>query len=111
LKLRYNLFMTNRSLLSRKDILHLAKLANLSLTNKEIEEYLDQLEDTLSYIDNLKELDTANLLPAARSSNEGNIFFKDGIENGRALTLNETLQNAKKTKDGLFQIPQILNDK
>ncbi len=40
------------------DIFHLARLAQLKLTDKEAEKYRLQLEETLNYVKNLDELKT-----------------------------------------------------
>jgi aspartyl-tRNA(Asn)/glutamyl-tRNA(Gln) amidotransferase subunit C len=71
--------------LTKKDILHLAKLANLQLTDEEVEKYLNQLEQTLEYVENLKELDTKNVNTTSHATETENVYFEDGTENTRAL--------------------------
>ena len=75
----------SKSGLAKKDILHLAKLANLQLTEAEVEKYLNQLEQTLEYVENMKELDTKNVEPTSHATKVENVYFEDGTKNTRAL--------------------------
>lgn len=52
--------------ISREDVLRVAELANLDLTEAEIETYGAQLTSILSYCEKLNELDTANVEPLAQ---------------------------------------------
>lgn len=52
--------------ISRQDVLRVAELANLELTEAEIETYGAQLASILSYCQKLNELDTANVEPLAQ---------------------------------------------
>jgi aspartyl-tRNA(Asn)/glutamyl-tRNA(Gln) amidotransferase subunit C len=52
--------------ISREDVLRVAELANLELTEAEIETYGAQLASILSYCEKLNELDTANVEPLAQ---------------------------------------------
>jgi aspartyl-tRNA(Asn)/glutamyl-tRNA(Gln) amidotransferase subunit C len=71
--------------LEKKDILHLAKLANLQLSDAEVDKYLNQLEQTLEYVENLKELDTKDVMPTSHATQVENVYFEDGTKNERAL--------------------------
>jgi len=50
----------------RQDVLRVAELANLELTDAEIETYGAQLGSILSYCEKLNELDTTNVEPLAQ---------------------------------------------
>ena len=52
--------------ISRDDVLRVAELANLELTEAEIETYGAQLASILSYCEKLNELDTASVEPLAQ---------------------------------------------
>ena len=52
--------------ISREDVLKVAALANLELTDAEVETYRGQLDDILTYIDKLNEIDTSNVEPMAQ---------------------------------------------
>jgi len=96
-----------KKLLSRKDILHLANLAGLTLTDKEITKYKTQLEKTIAYIENLNELSTDNVLPTSHVTFLKNVFFDDGKKNERGLNLKEIFQNTQNKKDNYFRVKKI----
>ena len=52
--------------ISREDVLRVAELANLELTEAELSTYGAQLASILSYCEKLNELDTANVEPLAQ---------------------------------------------
>ncbi|MEK7565778.1 MAG: Asp-tRNA(Asn)/Glu-tRNA(Gln) amidotransferase subunit GatC [Patescibacteria group bacterium] len=67
------------------DVKHIAKLANLKLSEGEIKDYSDKLTDTLKYIDILKQIPTENIDPTAQVSNETNHWREDEIDKNRIL--------------------------
>jgi aspartyl-tRNA(Asn)/glutamyl-tRNA(Gln) amidotransferase subunit C len=52
--------------ISREDVLRVAELAYLELSEAELEKYRAQLDEILEYIGKLNELDTANVEPMAQ---------------------------------------------
>ncbi len=94
--------------LTKNDILHLINLSKLKLTAEELEKYKKQLEDTVDYINNLKELSTEQVMPTSHTNNLSNVFFDDGEENEIALTQDEALANGMNIKDGYFVIKRIM---
>jgi aspartyl-tRNA(Asn)/glutamyl-tRNA(Gln) amidotransferase subunit C len=52
--------------ISREEVLRVAQLAHLELSPDEIETYRGQLDDILTYIDKLKELDVTVVEPMAQ---------------------------------------------
>jgi aspartyl-tRNA(Asn)/glutamyl-tRNA(Gln) amidotransferase subunit C len=100
--------MAKHTDLTREDILHIAKLANLTLSPEEVEKYMKQLSETITYVENLKELDTTNVEPTSHSTNVTNVYFEDGTKNDRGFDQKEALQNAKSTKNGQFVVKRIM---
>lgn len=94
--------------LSKEDILHLAKLSRLQLTDKEIEKYKKQLEETIDFIKNLEELDTSKVQPTNSVVDLKNVTYQDGVQNKRELTQREALANTKKSKEGKFVVDRIM---
>lgn len=99
--------MTNKKL-SKEEILHLADLAKLKLTEEEIVKFQDQLGETIEYIKNLDELDTKDTEPTNSVVDLKNVEFKDGEKNEKGLTKEEALANAKKKKNNMFVVDRIL---
>ncbi len=49
--------------ISKEDVLKVAALANLELSDAEVETYRGHLDDILTYIDKLNEIDTSGVEP------------------------------------------------
>jgi len=96
--------------LTKKEIVHLAKLAGLSLTDSQIEKYKTQLEETISYIENLNELETKNVNPTSHTTFSTNVYFNDGEKNERALDLPAIFQNAKNKEKNYFKVSSIFDE-
>ena len=82
------------------DINHVAKLANLDLSEKEKETFGKQLTQILDYVNQIESADTKNTEPTFNVSSNKNIQRQDTA--GKSLTQEEALQNAKTTKNGQF---------
>jgi aspartyl-tRNA(Asn)/glutamyl-tRNA(Gln) amidotransferase subunit C len=52
--------------ISREDVLRVAELAYLDLSEEELEKYRAQVDEILEYIGKLNELDTTNVEPMAQ---------------------------------------------
>lgn len=94
--------------LSKEDVLHIAQLANLPISDDNIETYRKQLSETISYVENLDELDTSNVEPTSHSTNLKNVFFQDGTKNERGFTQEQATQNAKNVKQGQFVVKRLM---
>ena len=100
--------MAKNTELTKEEILHLAKLANLSLTDEEIQKFSKQLTETITYVKNLEELDTGKVIASASPSQLHNVYFEDGTENTRGLKAEEAVANAKEKKDKYFKVSRIM---
>lgn len=94
--------------LTDKEISHIANLAHIPVTPKEIQKYKKQLEETLVYIKNLSEIDTNDTTPTTHPNRQNNVTFEDGEPNTSQLTAEEALRNAKQKKNGYFIVPRIM---
>lgn len=100
---------TVRKVLTREEVLHLAHLVRLELTEDEIKKLQTQLSETIDFIENLNELDTANVKETSHAVQVQNVTFDDGAEPDRTLTQDEALKNAPKKRDGFFAVSKILD--
>jgi aspartyl-tRNA(Asn)/glutamyl-tRNA(Gln) amidotransferase subunit C len=94
--------------LSKEDVLHLAKLSALKLTDEEVEKYREQIGETLDYVKNLEELDTKDVKETHHTVNVENFFFEDGEKSERTFSQEEATANSKSKKDGAFVVKRIL---
>ena len=90
-----------------KDLEHLSKLANLKLKPVEKKSLLSQLDNTLSYIKNLAELDISKVTITSHTSVKKNAFFIDGTPNSRKLTKDTIFNNTKNKKGDYFMVRRI----
>jgi len=93
--------------LTKEDVLHLGELANLKLTDDEVEKITIKLSETLKYVENLHELDTKSISPTNEVTNQKDVFFEDGIACERMLTQDEALANAKEKRNKYFVVKRI----
>lgn len=95
--------------LTDKDIKHVAKLANLKLTESEIKKYNDQLTEIVDYIEELSEVDTKGIEGAARTTTLENVFKEDVVKD--SLTQKDALSGTENTHNGYFKVPAILAER
>jgi aspartyl-tRNA(Asn)/glutamyl-tRNA(Gln) amidotransferase subunit C len=95
--------------LSSSDTKHVAALAKLTLTPKEITKFTQQLSGILDYISELNEVDTKNVEPTAQTTNLTNITRPDEAKGANCLTQDEALSGTENVQNGFFVVPQILN--
>lgn len=86
--------------LTTDEVKHVAKLANLPLTEAEVADFQEKLSYTLDYVDILKEVETSGVEPSFHPTGEKNHLRED--EAKPSLSQEEALRNAKKAHNGFF---------
>lgn len=95
--------------LTKEEILKVSKLANLNLTDNEVDKFSQEITSIIDFnITSLSEVDTDGVEPTAHVTGEISKLRAD--ETLPSLLQEKVLQNAKETKDGYFKVPQILGD-
>lgn len=87
--------------LSRDQVKHVAKLANLPITSEEEEKYSEQLSKILDYIEQLNKVDTENAEPTYNVSGLSNVMREDEVGDC-TISREEALQNGTQVKEGYF---------
>lgn len=82
------------------NIKHLAKLANLELTEAEMVKFQDQLTAIMTYIDKLSKLDTSEVEPVSQVTGKVNTLRPDTVT--PSLNQAEALKNAQRQHNGFF---------
>lgn len=93
--------------LSTQDVVHIASLAKLKLTNKEIEKFKKELSETIDYINKLNEIDTSKVEPMSHVTGLKNVYRED-IEK-LALTQKSVLSQTRKSHNGYFEVDIVLD--
>lgn len=90
------------------NVSHIAKLANLSLSEQEKKKFEKQLSETIAYIDKLGEINTKDIQPTSQVTGLKNITREDEVT--PSLSQEDVLKNAKSTHNGFFKVTAILED-
>lgn len=91
---------------SRTDVLHVAGLARLTLTEEEIQAYTEQLNAILNYAKVLERLDTDKVIPTAHAVPLQNVMREDQVM--PSLEQEKVLANAPEEGEGFFVVPKIV---
>lgn len=93
--------------ITREEIIHIAKLAMLNLTDKEIDDYTKNMQDILQYTEMINNIDSSNIDETIGTIEQKNKFRKDEIK--KFKTREELLENAPSQDEGMFRIPKVIN--
>ncbi len=90
--------------ISREEVLRVAELAHLELSPGEMETYRGQLDEILTYVDKLKELDVTNIEPMTQ------VLFTpadgDGVNSAHAELREDVLRRSDAADAVLSQAPE-----
>jgi aspartyl-tRNA(Asn)/glutamyl-tRNA(Gln) amidotransferase subunit C len=89
--------------ISRDEVLHVARLARLDLTEEEIERFREQLNAILEAVGKVAELDLSDVEPTDHPLDLVNVWAED--EPRPSLTVEEALANAPDRDGALFRVP------
>jgi aspartyl-tRNA(Asn)/glutamyl-tRNA(Gln) amidotransferase subunit C len=95
--------------ISKQEVEHVAKLARLEITESEKDAFSRQLSGILTYIEQLKSIDTTGVEPTATVLEQTNVFREDTVR--PSLPVEHALANAPNAQDGYFQVPKILEQR
>jgi aspartyl-tRNA(Asn)/glutamyl-tRNA(Gln) amidotransferase subunit C len=95
------------SKLTKKDILHVARLAKLPLKRSELEKFIGQLSKIFDYVDQIGEMKTRGVEETSRVIGSTSRFRKDKVEKERVLSQKKALSNAKRTYKGYFVVKSV----
>lgn len=92
---------------TREDILHLAKLSNLTLDDQEVEGLRQDLDNIVEYISQLDELDTENIEPTYQVFEMENVWREDEILPQDA-NREELIALAPESRQDMIKVPKVL---
>lgn len=93
--------------LSKDDVLKLARLARLRLSEPEVDRFRQEIEAILGYVEQLGSVDLTDLEPTNQVTGLTNVMRPDVIRN-YGVTPKELLKNAPATKDGHIKVRRML---
>jgi aspartyl-tRNA(Asn)/glutamyl-tRNA(Gln) amidotransferase subunit C len=89
--------------ISRDEVLHVARLARLALTDEEVERLGAQLNAILEAVGKVSELDLEGVEPTAHPLDLVNVWAEDDPR--PSLPVDEALGNAPDREGGFFKVP------
>ena len=92
--------------LNREDILHIARLARLGLTESEVDRMGAQLSNILENFEVLKRVDTTDVPPTAQPIALQNVMRGDEV--APSLSVSEVLANAPQQEGDFFRVRPVL---
>lgn len=98
----------NNDIISKDLVKHVADLANLGLSNKELIKFRDQLSSILNFVNNLNQVDTTNVEPTSQVTGLVNVFRKDEVK--PSLSVDDALKNAPGKHEHYFKVNAVLEE-
>ncbi len=92
--------------LSRAQVMDIAELAKLELTDQEIEQFAGQLSAVLDYASRLEQLDTQDIPPTATVLPLKSVMREDAVR--PSLPREQALSNAPESIEGQFRVNAVL---
>lgn len=89
--------------ISREEVLHVARLARLALTDDEVERLTGELDKILEAVSIVAELDLADVPPTSHPLDLVNVWDED--EPRASLPLDDVFANATARDGDLFRVP------
>ena len=94
-------------LIDKKVTKKIAFLARIDLTEKEEEEFTNDLSNILNWMDDLKKIDVTNVEPL-RNVNDIELLERDDTEFSKNIEQEKLLSNAPKKNGNFFTVPKVI---
>ena len=92
--------------LSREEVIHIATLARVGVSEKDIENFREQLSNILENFQALQQVDTSNVPPTAQAIALQNVIREDEVV--ESMSQDDVLANAPHREDNFFKIKAVL---
>ncbi len=92
--------------LSREEVLHIARLARIGLTESEISRFSEQLSQILENFEVLQQVDTTGVPPTAQSVALQSVTRDDEV--APSLPSDDILANAPRREGDFFRVRAVL---
>ena len=92
--------------LSREEVLHIARLARLGISDEDVDKFRDQLSHILENFEVLQQVDTTGVPPTAQSITLHDVMKDDEIS--PSLPSSDILANAPEKVGEFFKVKVVL---
>jgi aspartyl-tRNA(Asn)/glutamyl-tRNA(Gln) amidotransferase subunit C len=93
-------------MLTKEEVIKIAQLARIALTDAEVEKFRTELSTVLDYVEELKQVDVSGLEEVSQVTGLINVQREDKVV--IAENHQEILSQAPEIKDGYFKVKAIL---
>jgi len=92
--------------ITQEQVLKVAHLARLALSQADIERFAEQIGTILDYVEKLNQVDTQGVIPTAHAVPMSNAFRED--EPRDHLERRQAVANAPEAEEGAFIVPKVI---
>lgn len=93
--------------LTRDDVLHLAQLARISLSDDEVDEFSEELSAILQYVEQLSSVDVTGLKPTNQVTGLTNVM-RDDIVKDYGYAPQDLLKNVPAVQDAQLKVKRMI---
>jgi aspartyl-tRNA(Asn)/glutamyl-tRNA(Gln) amidotransferase subunit C len=95
--------------ITKKDVEKIAELSRLKFSDEELQSFTPQMNEILTYMDKLNELDTEKVEPLSHPVQQTNVFREDKLKT--SIPTEAALKNAPSKDEHYFKVPKVIGDK
>jgi len=101
----------NMGKLDKKEVLHIAKLAKLTLTPEEEDKFEKQLSQVVEYVGQLGEVNTQGVEPTSQTTGLTDVFRSDELKGQDNISKEKALSGTEKIHNGYFVVSAVLSQR
>ena len=94
---------------TKDEVKYIASLSRLEFNESELDDFTNEFNQILNYIDKLNELDTENIEPLSHPIEKKNVFRKDKLV--ASINRDEALKNAPDKTEEYIKVPKVIKSK
>ncbi len=94
--------------MTKEEVIHLAKLARIELSNTELENFTKEMSAILTYVSSIKEMVGDEVISAPTVGDRFNVFRPDVVTNEPDSTTKEILSEMPQTEGRYLVVKKIL---
>lgn len=94
--------------ISREEVLHIARLARVGLSEEDVAKFQEHLSQILDYFQILRQVDTQDVPPTTHTLPLQNVMRPDKVT--ASLPMDDTLHNAPQEEEGYFRVRAVLEE-
>lgn len=93
---------------TRDDVLKLARLARIDLTEAEVDEFSAEFSAILHYVEQLQTVDTTGLMPTSQVSGLTNVMRTDAVHD-YGYAVQQLQKNVPRVEAGQIKVNRMIN--